>query len=237
LVRPSDTAGRGGVTGAPRHTARYTASNAAGHPDGRLSTPVYARNFPPVVAALAPWLGGRHGTVLEIGCGTGQHGASFALAFPCLDWWPSDPDAGHRASARAWAAELGAPDRPPLALDAASDWAQDPAVQALGPLTAVVAMNVIHIAPSVVASGILAGAAQRLAPGGLMIFYGPFLESGHPTAPGNASFDAALRADHPDWGLREVGALRREAAAPGLEFAGLIAMPANNRLLILRQPA
>jgi len=220
---------------APRHTARYFAGNAQSEADGRLYAPVFARNFPPVLAALTPWLSGRRGTVLEIGCGTGQHAAAFALAFPNLDWWPSDPDAGHCASALAWAGASGAPQRAPLALDGAQ-WAGADAVQSLGPLTAVVSMNVIHIAPSAVATGILQGATRHLAPGGLVIFYGPFLEAGHATSPGNANFDVGLRAENPDWGLREVGDLRRTGADLGLEFAALVAMPANNRLLILRQP-
>lgn len=228
------------MTGAPdptaRHTARYFSGNAQSEPDGRLYARVFARNFPPVLAALTPWLSGRQGAVLEIGCGTGQHAAAFARAFPTLDWWPSDPDEAHRASAAAWAAELAAPDRPPLALDGA-DWADNPAVRGLGPLTAVISLNVIHIAPFAVTMGILDGAARHLAPGGLLIFYGPFLEEGHPTGPGNAQFDAGLRAENADWGLRELGDLRRRGADLGLEFAALIAMPADNRLLILRQGA
>ncbi|WP_108482161.1 DUF938 domain-containing protein [Oceaniglobus ichthyenteri] len=219
----------------PRHTARYFSGNADSTADGRLFAPVFGRNFPAVLAALAPWLSGRSGAVLEIGCGTGQHAASFALAFPNLSWWPSDPDAGHRASARAWAAELGAPARAPLALDAATDWATDTAVTTLGPLSAVVSMNVIHIAPYAVTSGIINGAAQCLQADGLLIFYGPFIETGQPTTAGNASFDAGLRAENPAWGLRDVTDIRREAAALGLGFAALIAMPANNRLLIFRK--
>ncbi|WP_226782665.1 DUF938 domain-containing protein [Oceaniglobus trochenteri] len=227
------------MTAAPpsRHTARYSPDNAASAPDGRLFSPVFARNFPPVLAALVPWLAGCRGAVLEIGCGTGQHAAGFALAFPGLAWWPSDPDGGHRASARAWAAELRAPERAPIALDAGEDWAALPGVRALGPLRAVLSMNVIHIAPPAVMRGIVAGSASVLAPDGLLIFYGPFLEEGQPTAPGNAAFDAGLRADNPDWGLREVGTLRRLAGEHGLTLAAQVAMPANNQLILFRKPA
>ena len=162
------------------HTARYT-DVAPRTEDGRLLNDTVLRNGPPIIAELARVFGREVGTVLEIGCGTGQHAASFALAFPDLAWWPSDPDPGHRASALAWARHLRAPERPALALDAASDWAGLTAVEALGPLSAVYAANVIHISAFDVARGIIAGAGRRLAPGGRLIFYGPFRESGQHT--------------------------------------------------------
>jgi len=229
---PTPSPGAGPSSG---HSAGYSPATVASTPDGRLFSRVVPRNGPPLLVALAPWLAGRVGTVLEIGCGTGQHAASFALGFPALDWWPSDPDPVHRQSAAAWAAEMRAPPRPPLSLDAADDWARDDAVVALGPLTAVISMNVIHIAPFAVATGIVAGAARTLAPGGLLIFYGPFNEGGRHTGPGNAAFDAGLRADNPDWGLRDVDSIRALGAQAGLDLAALISMPADNRLLILRK--
>ncbi|WP_102109227.1 DUF938 domain-containing protein [Oceaniglobus roseus] len=225
------------MTGAPTsgHTARYSPANVESAPDGRLFSRVVARNSPPVIAALAPWLASASGTALEIGSGTGQHAANFALAIPRLAWQASDPDAGHRASAAAWAAHLGLSLPAPLDLDAAADWAAAPEVTALGPLAAVIAMNVIHIAPVAVLHGILAGAGKALAPGGLLILYGPMTEPGVQTGPGNAAFDANLRAENADWGLRDTAEIREKAAPHGLDFAALIAMPANNRLLILRR--
>jgi len=123
----------------------------------------------------------------------------------------------------------------PLDLDAASRWASDAAVQGLGPLTAVLSMNVIHIAPFAVARGIVTGAAATLEPDGLLIFYGPFKEHGEHTGPGNAAFDAGLRAENPDWGLRDIAELAELANPAGLVQAALIKMPANNRLLIFQK--
>lgn len=214
-------------------TPRYRPEPGATDP--RLFSDVFERVCPPLIAALAPWLGRGPGTVLEIGCGTGQHAAAFAAAFPALAWWPSDPDPIHRASARAWAGALRVPARAPLEIDASGPWATLPAVTALGPLSAVVSMNVIHIAPFAVAEGLVAGAGKALAPGGLLVFYGPFHVHGQTIGPGNAAFDARLRADNPDWGIRDVAVIEALGAAAGLEFAALQAMPANNRLLILRK--
>ncbi|MGR3290577.1 MAG: DUF938 domain-containing protein [Paracoccaceae bacterium] len=126
----------------------------------------------------------------------------------------------------------GAPERLPFDLDGASDWAGQPAVRALGRLSVLFSMNVIHIAPYAVAKGIIAGAGRALAPDGLLIFYGPFREQGQHTGPGNRSFDKGLRAENPSWGLRDTDDISELAQQAGLEFSTMITMPANNRLLI-----
>lgn len=218
-----------------QHVARYHAGNVPTEPDGRLRSQVFERNSPPIIAALTPWLGLRTGPVLEIGAGTGQHAGAFALAFSGLDWWPSDPDAGHRASIAAWRRHLRLPDRTALDLDAASDWPAHTDIPALGPLNAVVSLNVIHIAPYAVAQGIVAGAGRTLARGGLLIFYGPFKVAGRHVGEGNAAFDEGLRAENSDWGLRDSTDIEALAQSSGLAFAALQAMPANNRLLIFRK--
>ncbi len=218
-----------------RHVAKMRTKVAEG--DDRLTAATYYRNCPPIIAELSPWLRGRTGKVLEIGAGSGQHAAAFALAFPGLEWYPSDPDECHRASVTAWAREWRAPERDVLDIDAAFDWASDAAVRGLGPLSVVYSGNVIHISPPTVMAGIIRGAGATLAPAGLLIFYGPFAEHGVHTGSGNATFDERLRADNPDWGLRDITELDRLADQQGLARVGLIAMPANNRLVIYRRSA
>lgn len=180
----------------------------------------------------APWLSNRTGSVLEIGAGTGQHAAAFSLAFPELDWWASDLDAKNLTSIAAWQKELRAPGLGPLPVDAATNWAETPAIVALGPLSIVLSMNVVHISPINVARGIVVGAGQSLIPGGLLIFYGPFLENGQHTGPGNIAFDESLRAKNPEWGIRDIAEITNLAEPAGLGFSAMIHMPANNRLLI-----
>src|SRR5690606_4838707 len=105
--------------------------------------------------------------------GTGQHAAGFAAAFPGLEWQPSDPVDANLESIRARAAHVALPNlRAPVRLDAMARWPD------LGPLAAVLAINVIHIAPWAVAEGIVRGASSALAPGGPLVFYGPFREGG-----------------------------------------------------------
>ncbi len=218
------------------HISRYRTRLTDDPSDDRLFSPVFQRNSPPLLVALAPWFGGRTGPVLEIGSGTGQHAGAFRLAFPGLDWIASDPDEEHRASVRAWARELKLEGREPPDIDATTDWAARDDIRALGPLAAVVAMNVIHIAPFAVARGIVRGAGIALAPGGLLVFYGPFRENGRHVGEGNRAFDEGLRAENPEWGIRDAVEMTDLARDSGLEVAAAIAMPANNRLLLFRRP-
>ncbi len=239
MAEGGDDAGADRATPGSRHMATYrkpAGDGLDGRQDGRLTAPTFARNSPPIIARLAPWLTGLCGPVLEIGSGTGQHAAAMALAFPNLQWWPSDPDAAHRVSISAWQTHLRAPGRAAMALDGAADWASDAGVAALGPLAGVVSMNVIHISPVAVARGIIAGAGKALGPGGMLIFYGPFKENGEHTGAGNAAFDRGLRAENPDWGLRDIAELTAWSAAAGLGREAVITMPANNRILLFRKP-
>ncbi|WP_159963515.1 DUF938 domain-containing protein [Profundibacterium mesophilum] len=213
------------------HVVRYTEADAA----GRLHSEICLRNGPPLIAALAPWLSGASGAALEIGSGTGQHAAALSLAFPALALHASDPDETHRRSAGAWAQTLRVPPRPVFELDAARTWSDRPDISALGPLAAILAINVIHIAPAAVLAGIVRGAAARLGPSGLLIFYGPFRQEGIPLGPGNAAFDARLRESDPAWGLRAVGEIDALAAEGRLARGALIEMPAQNHLLIYRK--
>ncbi len=212
--------------------ARYSAATVASTGDGRLFSPSFERNYQPIRDALRPYLEGASGSALEIGCGTGQHIAHLAGAYPALTWLPSDIDATHHASTIAWVAHQGVTNvAPPFFLDASAAWAADPGLAEHLPLAAVIACNVIHIAPWAVARGIVAGAGEALASGGSLIFYGPFKEDGRHTGEGNASFDRGLRAENPDWGVRDTGDVAALAIEAGLGLPQITPMPSNNRLV------
>jgi len=194
---------------------------------------VFEKNAKPVIDGLSLFLAGTDGTALEIGSGTGQHILAFAQAFPALQWLPSEHDAIHRHSIDAWRSFSNAATSKALAIDAAGDWSGPLANQL--PLSLVLSLNVIHIAPVSVLDGILAGAGQCLKTGGYLVFYGPFTENGTHTGDGNALFDTRLRADNPAWGVRDVQAIIAQAGPLGLRHHDLIEMPSNNRLLVLRR--
>jgi hypothetical protein len=50
-------------------------------------------------------------------------------------------------------------------------------------------------------------------------------------ASSNAAFDASLRAQNPDWGVRDTAELKKLGETNGLRPAVLAEMPANNAIL------
>jgi SAM-dependent methyltransferase len=209
-------------------------------PDGRLDAAAFHRNHAAIWAALAPFLRGARGDVVEVGSGTGQHVMHFASQTPDITWWPSDLNEAHLASIAAWRAHAGATNvRAPLRIDL-SDPAWCPQMQdGQGPadLLAVFCANVVHIAPWSVAEGLIAGAARYLRPDGRLFLYGPFKRDGHHTAVSNAVFDTSLRDGNPAWGVRDVAELDALAQPVGLHLSDVIAMPANNLILVFARAA
>lgn len=199
--------------------------------DGRLDAPPFHRTHAPIWAVLSRFL--RTGDVLEIGSGTGQHAAEFARQAPGIVWWPTDLLESHIRSIAAWRAHAELANlRAPMQLDAsAADWRL---VERGAPqtFTAIVCVNVIHIAPWSVAEGIFAAAARHLAKDGWLFLYGAFRRDGVHNSPGNEKFDQGLRRDNPEWGVRDTADVKQLAAANGLRLAELIEMPANNAMLV-----
>jgi SAM-dependent methyltransferase len=203
--------------------------------DGRLDAAAFHRNHAAIWAVLQPFLAGKSGDVVEAGSGTGQHVVDFARHTPDITWWPSDLNEAHLKSIDAWRAHAGLPNiRPPLRIDL-SDPAWCPEMHdGSGPakLLAVFCANVIHIAPWRVAQGLFAGAGRSLRADGRLFLYGPFKRDGKHTAVSNAVFDTSLRERDPEWGVRDIEALRELAANAGLELTETVEMPANNFTLV-----
>jgi SAM-dependent methyltransferase len=199
-------------------------------PDALVS-PAAARNRDPILEVLRRVLPAR-GTVLEIASGSGEHAVYFAAALPHLVWQPTDPDPAALRSIAAYRASAGLPNlAPPVALDAAaSAWPVEAA-------DAVVAINMVHIAPWRATEGLMAGAARVLGPAGVLYLYGPYMVDGAHTAPSNAAFDESLKARDPAWGVRDVADVSALARSHGFVLAERVAMPANNLSLIFRRQA
>ena len=203
--------------------------------DGRLHAPTFERNHNPIWGALAPFLMGKSGDVVEAGSGTGQHVVEYARRSPEIMWWPSDLKPSHLKSIAAWRVHSGLANiHAPLSVDLSdSEWC--PAMQDAagpGPLLAVVCANVVHIAPWRVAEGLIAGAARYLRPDGRLFIYGPFRVDGKHTAVSNAVFDASLREADAEWGVRDVSDLAELASEVGLKLIETLEMPANNLVLV-----
>ena len=198
-------------------------------PDGRLVVASADRDRGPILKVLERVLP-KAGLVLEVASGTGQHVIHFAQALKGLSWQPTDMDAACRRSISAWlvTAEL-ANVRQPLDLDVrALPWR-------VPTLDAIVCLNLIHIAPWSVATALFAGAALALRESGLLYLYGPYSVQGRHTSPSNAAFDSALRAENPEWGLRDLKEVESWAKDQGFELAETIEMPANNFSVLFRK--
>jgi hypothetical protein len=69
----------------------------------------------------------------------------------------------------------------------------------------------------------------------LLLLYGPFHDGGLHTAASNAAFDAQLRSLDPAMGVRDALDLQEQARGLGLDPIADVAMPANNRMLVLER--
>jgi SAM-dependent methyltransferase len=219
------------MAGQPEYTVEFGRS-AGPELDGRLDAAAFHRNHAAIWPVLDAFLRGRTGDALEIGSGTGQHAVEFARQSSAVTWWPTDLNDNHLRSIAAWRTHAKLANlRAPVCLDAsAPDWR----LTALGLPSRFIAMfcaNVIHIAPWAVAEGLFAGAGRHLSNGGRLFLYGPFRRDGVHNASSNAAFDASLRAQNPDWGVRDTAELKKLGETNGLRPAVLAEMPANNAIL------
>lgn len=191
--------------------------------------PACERNRDPILAVLQRHFADRS-RVLEIGSGTGQHAVYFGAALPHLTWQTSDLET-HHAGIRAWLDEAALANvLPPLALDVTGDW---PETQ----FDAVFSANTLHIMGWREVEAFFAALPKVLPVDGKLIIYGPFHYDGRPTSDSNARFDATLRSQPGDMGIRDRSAVDRLARAAGLCLTDDIAMPANNRCLLWHSTA
>jgi SAM-dependent methyltransferase len=197
--------------------------------NGRLVSPSAERNKGPIADVLRRVLP-QSGRVLEISSGTGQHVLHFAKAMPHLDWQPSEQDAECLTSIAAWLAAGTPPSvAKPIRLDVHDQpW---PVTQA----SAVVCINMIHIAPWSATDALFRGARAVLQPGGILFLYGPYRQQGRHTAPSNEAFDRHLRAQNAEWGIRNLEDVAQIAETQGFELVETIDMPANNLSVIFKR--
>ncbi|MDG4647240.1 DUF938 domain-containing protein [Roseibacterium sp. SDUM158017] len=199
--------------------------------DPRRSAPAALRNRDAIARELARLAPGR-GRALEIASGSGEHVVRFARAMPGLEWQPTDPDPGQRASIAGWiAAEAPGNVAAPRDLDVTRPgWAEDEAGAAL-----VVLVNLLHLVTDAGARTALDGIARVLAPGGIAAIYGPFLRDGETTSEGDAAFHESLRARGTGLGYKDVAEVAARLVAAGLSHVETVRMPANNLLLVFER--
>ena len=197
--------------------------------DPRLYYPHVARNREPILRVLKRVLPTR-GLILELASGSGEHATYFAQMLPTLLWQPTDPDPRALASIAAHRTAANAPNLlSPLWLDAMSEeW---PVQRA----DALVCINMIHITPWAACKGLVSGAERTLRSSGVLYLYGPYQIDGRHTAQGNEEFDAWLRTQNPQWGVRDLAEVTELAARHGFSLRKTIPMPANNLSVIFER--
>jgi hypothetical protein len=174
---------------------------------------------------------GKPSSLLEVASGSGQHAAYLAARFPLWSWQPSDVEPGHLISIEAYRQETHAPNlRAPLLLDVqAVPWSLPRKYDAI------VAINLLHISPWRCTESLLEEGCRHLSAGGALYLYGAFRRQGRHTAPSNLSFDAGLRAQNPEWGVRCLEEVSALAEDHGLVRESVVEMPANNLSVLFRR--
>jgi len=192
-------------------------------------SPAAERNKTPLLQALRPYL--VSGTrVLEIGSGTAVHAAYFCHELEGLHWQMSNPSVNN-ANARQRAREHDSL-LEPIDLDLLTGPWPD------AEYDCVFSANVLHIAPEAATAALFAGAAGVCHPQtGRVILYGPWRYADKPLEPGNVQFDATLRAQNPESGLRLFEDADAAARDAGFRLEQDLLMPANNHLLVFNRAA
>ena len=211
----------------------------------RLSSLAAERNRQPILEVLRRVLP-PSGRALEIASGSGQHVSWFARHLPAWTWQPTEFAAASLPSIAAWsvldaddvaespgagAAEGPLPNvLPPVQLDVCA-----PGWPVAGRFDAITCANMIHASPPATLPGLMRGAGRHLAPGGLLVTYGPYILDDAPLVPSNVEFDAWLKSRDPSWGIRRLADAVAHARDAGLRLRERVAMPANNLMLVFER--
>lgn len=164
--------------------------------------------------------------VLEIGSGTGQHAALFAVAMPHLQWQTSDRDENHGGiSARVDDRDLSNL-LTPLSLDVRT------AIVPEQSYDAVFSANTAHIMSFESVSKMFSLVGEALQNGGVFCLYGPFRQDGTFNTASNAAFHDSLRSRDPQMGIRDLENLDELGVQNAMQRSRLYAMPANNHLAV-----
>ncbi len=192
-------------------------------------SPAAERNQAPILEVLKQLLAS-DARVLEIGSGTGQHAVAFATALPKVYWQTSERPEILPSLARR--IEQEAPGLPsPFSLDVQTGpWPDDQ-------YDVVFTANTAHIMSWAGVCAMMKGVAGLLAPGGVMLIYGPFTQNGQHNAYSNELFDRQLRAADARQGIRDLNALGIEAQGNEMRLVNLIDLPANNRIAVFKKNA
>jgi SAM-dependent methyltransferase len=204
-------------------------------PHIKKHSPAFERNKYPILKVLRKYLP-YNGTILEIASGPGEHAVFFTSHISSLFWLPSDPDPSNRHSIKAWKQEnIHLNILEPLdILTEDPRWSAEK-IDLPQPISGIICMNMVHIAPWSAAIGLMKGAARILKSGGILYLYGPYKENNIHTAVSNQKFDASLKEKNPQWGVKNLENVIKVALENNLILTHKIPMPNNNLSLIFKK--
>lgn len=186
------------------------------------------RNQQPIADALKKLLP-NPARLLEIGSGTGQHAVFCAQALPHIQWQTSDLPQHHEGMLK-WIEDAALDNvLPPLVLDVDQAW---PLIDVDHVFTA----NTVHYIANTSVVNMFAQVSELLPEKGLFVIYGPVNVAGQFTSEGNAGLDEWLKTCvNPLAGIKDIADIEQLARDQGLALIDNLAMPANNRLLVLQK--
>jgi cyclopropane fatty-acyl-phospholipid synthase-like methyltransferase len=168
-------------------------------------------------------------TVWEIGSGTGQHAFYFAQNLSHLIWQATDREQ-NLPGINSWIDEAQLVNL--LTAKALNVMDEEWPCQHID---ALFTANTLHIMQSKEVEFFFDGLSKYLTEHAKVCIYGPFNYQGHYTSASNEEFDQFLRARDPRSGIRDFEMIEELANIVGLTIKKDIAMPANNKLLILQK--
>lgn len=167
-------------------------------------------------------------TVWEIGSGTGQHACHFARHLPHLEWQPTDRSENIHGI-RLWREqEKLANLKSPLTLDVTD------AVWPCNSIDALFTSNTLHIMSRDNVHIFFDRLTEYLNPKAFICIYGPFNYNGAYTSDSNAYFDQWLKSQNASSSIKNIEDILLLSTSRGFSLLDDIAMPANNRLLVLQ---
>jgi cyclopropane fatty-acyl-phospholipid synthase-like methyltransferase len=164
----------------------------------------------------------------EIGSGTGQHACYFAENLPHLRWQPTDRKENLTGINR-WVKDADLENLEfAQVLDVTNKtW---PCQQ----IEALFSANTLHIMHWHEVESFFMRLEKYLTDKAIVCIYGPFNYQGKFTSASNAQFDQWLKSIDPQRGIRDFEAIAELAGNIGLVVKDDFPMPANNRLLVLK---
>ena len=177
---------------------------------------------------------------LEVAAGYGSHIMYNSERFPYIKWIVTEKDPhcinsldAHLTTAKPARHNVDGP----LSLDLseeADNWPKE-VKEMEGNFDLVLSVNLLHItawenvqALFAVASKLLKGNNE-----GKLLTYGPFAFQGVLTPESNVEFDKYLKMNNPEWGIRDIDDLEKEASREGnMHLMAVHDMPANNKILV-----